>query len=226
MRAPVCRPNSCCRGRFQHPDFSPPQRGRVTMKYLVVLNSAAFEVLFRAVRWATVIACHSSHNELCYVTVIPGQPRNVSHRSRPSHAHINPDQRSKLLKMCWKDRFTQNKTQCGLDCFPMQMHLEKEKKSLALHYWPQQTLCECESVAQKGMGTVEDSNAFVYWFISNVSLSIKLTGAERVREPEDNADSTCCQQGVDKSTTSASVRDCIQTSVRETLIAAKKWKGT
>lgn len=74
MRAPVGRPDSCCRGRFQHPNVSPPQCGRVTMKYLAVLNSAAFEVLFRAVRWATVIACHSSHNELCYVTVIPGQP--------------------------------------------------------------------------------------------------------------------------------------------------------
>lgn len=88
MRDPVGLPNSCCPGEFQHPNFFPPQCGRVTMKYLAGLNSTAFEVLFRSVRWATVIACHSSHKELCYVTVIPGQPCGVAHWRRLILAHI------------------------------------------------------------------------------------------------------------------------------------------
>lgn len=88
MRAPVVLPNSYCPREFQHPNFFPPQCGRVTMKYLAELNSTAFEVLFRSVHWATVIACHSSHNELCYVTVIPGQPCGVAHQRMLILAHI------------------------------------------------------------------------------------------------------------------------------------------
>lgn len=68
------------------------------MKYLAVLNSTAFEVLFRTARWTTIVACHSSHNKLCYVTVTPGQPHDVSHQRRPIHAHIASAKRFLLLK--------------------------------------------------------------------------------------------------------------------------------
>lgn len=92
----------CRSAEFQHPNSCPPLCGRDTMGYRAVLNSTTFEVLFRTARWATVDACHSSHNKLCYVTVTPGQPRDVSHQRRPIRAHINSAKLSffLLLKNC------------------------------------------------------------------------------------------------------------------------------
>lgn len=100
------------------------------MKYLAVLNSTAFEVLFRTVCWATVGACHSSYNKLCYVTVTAG----LSHRRRPIHAHIDSAKRVLVLKRAGKsDWMHDEKPQSGLECFTTQI-ICFDKNIIAMHY--------------------------------------------------------------------------------------------
>lgn len=56
-------------------------------------------------------------------------------------------------------------------------------------------MCECvcvQSVAQKGMGIVEDNNAFVYWLSAMCHFQLGHSGDKRVCEPDDNADSISC----------------------------------
>lgn len=118
--------------------FSPPPCGRVTMKYLAVLNSTLPLKSYSGPCVGLLLLHAIPRTMSCVMSLLSlANPRDVAHRRRPIPANIDSAERFMLLKKCRKldawqknKKKQKNKTQSGLECFsPQIMCFDKIKYS-------------------------------------------------------------------------------------------------